>query len=88
MVTQSQVRNAAPVLSQIDALTAAITAINVAAAAGNWVLAGPLYFHDGSGNTQLIDLTNASLPTANLLNSLFSACQTQLSALQSQLSGI
>lgn len=85
MVSQAQVRNADPILKQIDALNALLGQINTASGA-NWTIVGPLYFHDASGNTQTMDISG--LPSADFINAMFQSANTLLNNLNAQLTAI
>jgi hypothetical protein len=83
MVTESQTRQAAPLVTQIDSLNALVAQIN--ANDGNWK---PAYviFMDGHGLAQNLNLT--ALPAPDLLNSIFQLAQSTLTTLENELAAI
>ena len=85
MVSQAQVRNAEPLLKQIDALNAMLASVTTASSQ-NWTIVGPLYFHDSAGNTQEMDISG--LPSADLINALWTSGNALLSNLNAQLAAI
>lgn len=85
MVTETQVRQANPLLAQIDSINALIGQINTASAAGNWK-SNYIIFVDGADQGQNLNLMG--LPAANILNSLFQLAQSTLTTLEAQLTAI
>lgn len=85
MVAEAQVRQANPLLAQIDSIEALVAQINAAAAAGNWT-SNYIMFHDGDGQSQNLNLIG--LPAPDILNSLFQLAQSTLTTLKAQLAAL
>lgn len=85
MVTESQVREADPLVKQIDSIEVLLQQINTGAAAGDWK-SNYIVFHDSGGQTQQLNIS--ALPAASILDSLFQLAQTTKAQLETELAGI
>jgi hypothetical protein len=89
MVTQQQVQQGGPIVAQITAVQAVVGQLQAAITAGNWVLVGPIYLHDGSGNTVQVNVgTLSAVDTTALCQTALNECNANLAALQAALTGL